>query len=81
MGATAEWYAEMGSGCQMTQHRTVSLPEDLCGEAEKWMAGRFDSLEALLSFLLQEIVKDDAGKLDLAEEQIVEQRLRELGYI
>ena len=65
----------------MAEHRTVSLPEDLCAGAEKWMKGRFDTLDALLNFLLQEIVKDDAGKLDLAEEQIVEQRLRDLGYI
>lgn len=65
----------------MTPHRSVSLPEDLCAQAEKWMAGQFDSLEALLSFILQEIVKNDAGKLDLADEEIVEQRLKDLGYI
>jgi hypothetical protein len=64
-----------------TGYRTVSLPEELCLEAEKWMTGRFDTLEALLSFLLAEIVKDDVGKLDQAEEEIVEQRLRDLGYI
>lgn len=65
----------------MIQHRNVSLPEDLCAEAERWMTGQFDNLEELLSFLLQEIVKDDAGRLDLADEQIVEQRLKDLGYI
>jgi hypothetical protein len=64
-----------------TQYRTISLPEDLCAEAEKWMAERFDNLEALLSFLLQEIVKNDASKFDQAEEDIVEQRLKDLGYI
>jgi hypothetical protein len=30
---------------------------------------------------LGEIVKNDGSKLDQAEEEIVEQRLRELGYI
>jgi hypothetical protein len=65
----------------MTQSRTIHLPEDLCAQTEKWMAGRFENLEALLVFLLQEIVKDDASRLNQAEEQIVEQRLRELGYI
>jgi hypothetical protein len=65
----------------MTQDRTVRLPESLCAQAEKWRIGRFDSLEALITFLLQEIIKDDAGKLDEAEEQIIEQRLRDLGYI
>lgn len=45
------------------------------------MNGRFTGLEALLSFLLQEIVKDDAGRLDQAEEEMVQQRLKDLGYI
>jgi hypothetical protein len=57
------------------------LPEDLCADAEKWLTGRFDDLEALLSFVLREIVRDDGSKLDRAEEELVQQRLRELGYI
>lgn len=65
----------------MTQYRTVRLPEDLCAQTEKWLAGRFDDLESFLSFLLQELARDDGSKLDQAEEQLVEQRLRELGYI
>ena len=32
----------MGSGRLTTQYRTIRLPEDLCAETEKWMAGRFD---------------------------------------
>ena len=64
-----------------TPYRTFNLPEDLCAEAETWMAGRFDNIESLLSFLLQEIVKDDGSKLDQAEEEIIEQRLKDLGYI
>lgn len=65
----------------MTQYRKVNLPEDLCTAAERSLTGRFDSLEALLSFLLQEIAKDDVSKFDQAEEQIIEERLRDLGYI
>jgi hypothetical protein len=72
---------EEGSKRIMTQYRKVNLPEDLCAAAEKSLTGRFDSLEALLSFLLQEIAKDEASRLDLAEEQILAQRLRDLGYI
>ena len=49
--------------------------------AEKFMTGRFESLEALISFLLQEVVKDDVSKFDQAEEQMIEQRLKDLGYI
>lgn len=65
----------------MTQHRTVRLPEDLCIEAEKWLAGRFDDLEALITYLLREVMKDDGGRLDQEEEQILRQRLKDLGYI
>lgn len=63
------------------QYRTLRLPDDLCAEAEKWMAGRFDNLESLLGFLLVELLKNDAARFDQVEEQIVEQRLRDLGYI
>lgn len=65
----------------MTQLRTVSLPQDLCMEAERQFGGRFDSLEALLTFVLQEITKVDASLLDQAEEQMIEQRLKDLGYL
>ncbi len=65
----------------MMQYRTLRLPEDLCTEAEKQLTGRFENLEALLGFLLQELTKDDASKFDQAEEQIIEQRLKDLGYI
>lgn len=65
----------------MTQYRTVNLPEDLCVAAEKFLTGRFDNLEALLSFLLKEIANDDTSRFDEADEQIIEQRLRDLGYL
>jgi hypothetical protein len=71
----------MGNQRLMTQYRTVNLPEDLCAAAEKALTGRCESLEALLSFLLRELVTDDASKFDQAESQIIEQRLRELGYL
>ena len=65
----------------MTQLRAVALPQDLCVEAEKQFGGRFDNIEALLTFVLQEITKVDASLLDQAEEQMIEQRLKDLGYL
>lgn len=65
----------------MTQYRTVQLPEDVCAQAEEWLKGRFDNIEALIDFLLREIMKDDGSTLDQREEEIVQQRLRDLGYI
>jgi hypothetical protein len=79
--AIAFRHAEMGGKRLTPQYRTINLPEDICVETEKWMAGRFDNLESLLTFLLRELANNDAAKLDQAEEGIVEQRLRDLGYI
>lgn len=59
----------------------MRLPEDLCSDAEAWLEGRFDSLESLLAFLLQQAIKDDGAKLDQEEEDMVQQRLKDLGYI
>lgn len=63
------------------QYRSVQLPEDLCSEAEVWLKGRFESLEALIIFALQETINDQGAKLDQQEEEMVQQRLKDLGYI
>jgi hypothetical protein len=65
----------------MSEFRQVRLPEDLCAEVEKRFSTRFGSLEELLAFVLRDLARDDAGALDGAEQQIIEQRLRDLGYI
>ena len=57
--------------------RQVSLPEDLCTAAEQ----RFGNLETFLTFVLGEVLRDDAAALDQNEQRLVEERLRELGYI
>jgi len=63
------------------QYRTVRLPEELCKEAESWLKGRFGSLDELIAFVLHETIKDEGAKLDQQEEEMVQQRLRDLGYI
>lgn len=65
----------------MNECRTVRLPEELCEQAERWMGSRFESVESLITFVLQEIIKDDGSKMDQQEEEMVQQRLRDLGYI
>ena len=65
----------------MTARRQISLPEELCASAEKEFGSRFESLEALLEFVLRELVRDNAEALDKAEQAVLEQRLRDLGYI
>jgi hypothetical protein len=61
--------------------RTVQLPADLCVAAEKKLGQRFGSLEELLAFVLRDLTRDEASHLDEAEQRLVEQRLRELGYL
>ena len=63
------------------QYRSVRLPEELCQRADAWLKGRFENLDVLVAFVLQEIVKDESAKLDQQEEEMVQQRLRDLGYI
>ncbi len=64
----------------MTERRKVNLPEETCAAAEQRFGARFQSLESLLEFVLREMVRDDAEALDRAEQEIIEKRLRDLGY-
>ena len=61
--------------------RNVRLPEDLCASVEKRYVQRFQSLEELLVFVLKDLAKNDVNQLDQREQDIVEQRLKELGYL
>ncbi len=65
----------------MDSIRKVCLPEDLCQAAEKKFGQRFASVDELMVSMLQELLRDDASKMDEREMQIVEQRLRNLGYV
>ena len=65
----------------MTTRRQLSLPEDLCTAAEQQFASSFDSLETLLEFVLRELTSSRAEPLDQEEQKILEERLRNLGYL
>jgi hypothetical protein len=65
----------------MTETRTVQLPADLCAAAEKKFGQTFTSLEDLLVFVLRDLTRDEASQFDEAEQRLLEQRLRELGYL
>jgi hypothetical protein len=64
-----------------SEFREVRLPAELCHDAELRFAGRFGSLEELLVFVLRELLRDQATQMDLAEQRVIEQRLKDLGYI
>jgi hypothetical protein len=65
----------------MSQSRQIQLPADLCAAAEAKYRGSFRTVEQLVVFLLQELLRTDTTAMDLAEQQAVEQRLKDLGYI
>ena len=65
----------------VTQKRNVQLSANLCELAETRYQSTFGSIEQLLESVLSELLRDDAAKLNQAELQIVEQRLRDLGYL
>jgi len=64
----------------MPPSRQVPLPEDLCAAAEQKFGARFRTIEELLEFILRDLLQDSAAA-DENEQRIVEERLRELGYI
>jgi hypothetical protein len=65
----------------LSELRTVNLPADLCERAEKKFGGSFDSLEQMLEYMLTDLLRDDAAQADQQEQSVLEQRLRDLGYL
>jgi hypothetical protein len=65
----------------MTQTREVRLPAELCSAIEKKFAHKFGSLEELLIFVLRDLSRDDAASADQAEQRLIAERLRDLGYL
>jgi hypothetical protein len=61
--------------------RQVNLPAELCETAEKCFGQHFASLEEFLVFVLGELVRDDAERMDQSEQRMIEERLKSLGYL
>jgi len=59
----------------------LKLPAELCHQVEtRVLPGAGKSLEGLVVALLEELSRDSAV-LDGAEDSLLEQRLRDLGYL
>jgi hypothetical protein len=65
----------------MSQLRDIQLPADLCAAAEMKFGSAFRTVDDLLIFLLQELLRSDTTQMDRTDQAIVEERLRDLGYI
>jgi len=61
--------------------RDLRLPLHLCQLAEEKYKHRFGTLEQFLTYILEQLVRDDATKMDQEEQRIIEERLKDLGYI
>lgn len=61
--------------------RELRLPAELCRAVEQRYSAQFGSLEQFLALVMQRLVRDDAGQMDQAEQRIIEERLKNLGYI
>jgi hypothetical protein len=65
----------------LTQKRSIQLSAELCVAAEQRYQHVFGNIEELLDAILAELIRDDAARLDQAEQELVQRRLRELGYL
>jgi len=65
----------------MTERRDLRLPADLCDAAEKKFANTFGSVDEMLTFILRDLLRDEGSQADQTEQRLVEERLRELGYL
>jgi hypothetical protein len=61
--------------------RTVELPDELCTRLEEQFGKSFPNLEELLVYVMSELTRDHGSQLDVEEQKILEQRLRDLGYL
>lgn len=59
----------------------VRLPAELCRSALERFGTQFDSVEALVVFVLNELLRSKAMKMDEAERRMIEARLKDLGYM
>ena len=65
----------------MPELRAVSLPADLCVAVENKYKSHFSGIEELLVFILKDLAIDTALAADESELHLIEQRLRDLGYL
>ncbi len=65
----------------MSEMRTVNLAAELCAQAEQRFGPKFGNIEQLLEFVLRDLLREDASRADEQEQRLVEQRLRDLGYL
>jgi hypothetical protein len=62
--------------------RDVRLPSELCAAAEERIKGTsFRTLEDFLTFVLRDLTSRRGAQAEEQERKLVEERLRDLGYL
>jgi hypothetical protein len=62
--------------------REVSLPAHLCEAVENLIQGtKFSTIEEFLTFVLRELTAQRGAQADERERKVIEDRLRDLGYL
>jgi Arc/MetJ-type ribon-helix-helix transcriptional regulator len=72
----------MNMGNDINSARELRLPEHLCEAVEKLIKDtRFKTVEEFLSFVLQELTSCNSAQSEAEERKVIEERLRDLGYL
>jgi len=65
----------------VTQLRQLRIPENLCQALERRFHSQFSSVDELAEFVLRELLQDETKALDESEQQMIRDRLKDLGYL
>ena len=69
-------------GNEANSHRDIRLPAHLYDAAERLIKGtRFQTVDEFLVFVLKELTSRDSTKFEEHEREVIEARLRDLGYL
>ena len=67
---------------ELNSSRELRLPAQLCEAAERLIKGtEFSTVEEFLTFILQELTSGRGAQSDEQERKVIEDRLRDLGYL
>lgn len=81
MGACERRRKRGGQPLMADSTREVRLPSELCSAVEQRYGAQLGSLEQFLEFVMRSLVRDEAAQIDQSEQRIIEERLKNLGYI
>ena len=69
-------------GKEPNSERELRLPTHLCEAAEQLITGtKFKTIEELLAFVLRELTSGGSAQSEAQERKVIEERLRDLGYL